>query len=226
MTMQTKEKKRFKCSICTQYHDIPDNGFVINDEIYSLLTAETIQMIPTQECDQLELVLNETKLLDYKMKNYKTECFNELNEHCLEQKRLVQLATELKIQNLEENKEHSQTQIDLINQSNEELIEIIDKYEQTCMEYFKNFDAEFNVLVHNVASLHNEIDTYLKENKSNNKKFQKIIQDFEDDKFQINKELKKLKNLIFNKNKIEFIETGETNLGHFEYDKCFKVSII
>jgi hypothetical protein len=45
------------------------------------------------------------------------------------------------------------------------------------MEYFKNFDAEFNVLVHNVASLPNEIDIYLKENKSNNKKFQKIIQD-------------------------------------------------
>ena len=29
--------KGFKCSICTQYHDIPDNGFVLNNEIYSFL---------------------------------------------------------------------------------------------------------------------------------------------------------------------------------------------
>jgi hypothetical protein len=47
-------------------------------------------MIPSQECDQLKLILNETKLLDNKMKNYITECINELNEHCLEQKRLIQ----------------------------------------------------------------------------------------------------------------------------------------
>jgi hypothetical protein len=61
--------KRFKCSICTQYHDIPDNGFVINNEIYCLLTAKPIQMIPSEECDQLELIINETKLLDNRMKN-------------------------------------------------------------------------------------------------------------------------------------------------------------
>jgi hypothetical protein len=94
--------KRFKCSICTQYHDIPDNGFVINNEIYCLLTAKPIQMIPSEECNQLELIINETKLLDNRMKNYKTECISELNEHCLEQKRLIQLATELKIQKLDE----------------------------------------------------------------------------------------------------------------------------
>jgi hypothetical protein len=76
------------------------------------------------------------------MKNYKTECFNELNEHRLEQKRLIQLATELKIQKLEE-KENSQAQIDQINQSNEKLIEIIDKYEQTCIEEFTNRTYDF-----------------------------------------------------------------------------------
>ena len=43
-------------------------------------------------------------------------------------------------------------------------------------------------------------------------------------KSKIQKELKRLKYLIFNNNKIEFIETDETELGYFEYDKCFKVS--
>jgi len=190
--------------------------------------------MPSQERDQLELILNETKLLDNKMKNYKTECINELNWHCFEQKRLIQLATELKIQNLEE-KDNSQSKIDLINQSNEKLIEIIDKYEQTCLEDFKNrtdfvylkffFDSEifpmkakFNDLSDHVSCIQRVIDRYLKENQANNDSFLKIIKDYDDLKFEINKELKKLKNLIFNSNKIEFVENDETYLGYFEYD--------
>jgi hypothetical protein len=234
--------KRFKCRICTQYHDIPDNGFIINNEIYSLLTAKPIQMIPSEECDQLELIINETKLLENKMKNYKAECTNELNEHSLEQKRLIQLATELKIQKLVE-KEHSQAQIDQINQSNEKLIEIIDKYEQTCLEDFKNrtddvplgifFDPEISLmkenfidLVRDVSLLKYEIDMYLKKNTSFIDKFQQLISKSQQLKSKIYKELKKLKYLIFNNNRIEFVENDEIDLGFFEYDKCFKVSII
>ena len=40
-------------------------------------------MIPSQERDQLELIINEIKLLNNRMKNYKTECFNELKEQFL-----------------------------------------------------------------------------------------------------------------------------------------------
>ncbi len=199
-------------------------------------------MIPSEECNQLELIINETKLLDNRMKNYKTECISELNEHCLEQKRLIQLATELKIQKLDE-KEHSQSQIDQINQSNEKLIEIIDKYEQTCLEDFKNrtydipqrvfFDQniffmidKFNELRLDIGMLRGLMDMYFKENQPNNEKFQKLIKRSEFIISRIHKELKKLKFLIFNNNKIEFIETNETELGYFEYDKCFKVSTI
>ena len=109
------------------------------------------------------------------MKNYKTECFNELNEHRLEQKRLIQLATELKIQKLEE-KENSQAQSDQINQSNEKLIEIIDKYEQKCIDGFITSDfpieiffdqnifsikARFNDLSDHVSCIQRVIDRYL-----------------------------------------------------------------
>lgn len=66
---------------------------------------------------------------------------------------------------------------------------------------------------------------YLKQNKSDNERFQKLIQKSEYIKSKIYK-VKKSKYLIFNNNRIEFIdETNETALGYFEYDKCFKVSI-
>jgi hypothetical protein len=73
--------------------------------------------------------------------------------------------------------------------------------------------AKFNDLSDHVSCIQRVIDRYQKENQTNNDSFQKIIKDYDDLKFEINKELKKLKNLIFNSNKIE-------------YDKCFKVSII
>jgi hypothetical protein len=41
----------------------------------------------------------------------------------------------------------------------------------------------------------------------------------------LHKELKKSKSLIFNKNKIEFINESDesTPLGYFDYDECSKV---
>jgi glutaredoxin 2 len=77
-----------------------------------------------------------------------------------------------------------------------------------------------------VSLLHYEIDMYLKKNKSFIYKFQQLISKSQHLKSKIYIELKKLKYLIFNNNRIEFVEIDEIDLGYFEYDKCFKVSII
>ena len=119
---------------------------------------------------------------------------------------------------------------------------MIDKYENQILEDFKKltddvpleiyFDPEISLMKENfidlrrdVSLLHYEIDMYLKKKKSFIDKFQQLISKSQQLKSKIYKELKKLKYLIFNNNRIEFVENDEIDVGYFEYDKCFKVSI-
>jgi len=145
----------------------------------------------------------------------------------LEQKRLIQLATELKIQILELN-ENSQEEIDLINQSNEDLIEIIDNYEETYNQDFLDqseiLRGRFELIVKDTIVFLNQKQEYLKQIDINDEIIQIIIKESIYVKSKLNKQLKKFKNLIFNKNKIEFIESFDVSiLGFIEYDKCFTV---
>ena len=96
----------------------------------------------SEEYKKLESNLKEMKLLVNNLNNFDSQLLQELNEHCQEQKRLVESATELKIKNLEnkskkrkyndETNNHKEN-IDQINKSNKELIELIGNFELTCI---------------------------------------------------------------------------------------------
>jgi hypothetical protein len=106
----------------------------------------------SEEYKKLESNLKEMKLLVNNLNNFDCQSLQELNEHCQEQKRLVESATELKIKNLEnkskkrkyndETNNHKEN-IDQINKSNKELIELIDNFELTCI---KEFLAKVNTI--------------------------------------------------------------------------------
>jgi len=143
--------------------------------------------------------------------------------YCTEVRRLIQLATEQKIQKLNENKE----QIDQINKSNEELIEIVDIYEKTCIEDFSikanSIKQTFNELVKETYSFINEKQAYLDQDEIDDDQIKIYITESNDFKLKLNKELIKVKNVIFNNNKIEFIESSDDTVLGF-IDKCFTVS--
>ncbi len=206
-------------------------------------TVQSIELPQkSEEYKKLELNLNKTKLLVNNLNNFENQSIKELNEHCSEQKRLIHLKSELKIKNLENitqtNKKrkydetnNQEQKIDQINKSNKELIEVINSYEQTCIREFlhkiKSIKVSFNKLVEEANTFLNHKQAYLKQKQTNHDEIR--IFNFESIELQsnLNKELKKIKNLIYNKNKIEFInDTDEsimTPLGYFDYDKCFKV---
>ena len=105
----------------------------MNNKIFKLLTKELTNKLQNKEYIKLESNLEEINLLVLKLKNLESECINELNIHCTEQRRLIQLQTEIK------KKQNSEEQImDQINQFNLDLIEIIDKYELEYIEDFSN----------------------------------------------------------------------------------------
>jgi ribosome-binding ATPase YchF (GTP1/OBG family) len=100
----------------------------------------------SEEYKNLELKLKEIKLLLVNnLNNFDSQSIQELNKHCQEQKRLVESATELKIKNLENKSKkrkyndetnNQEENIDQINKSKRELIEVIDNFELTCIEEF------------------------------------------------------------------------------------------
>ncbi len=100
----------------------------------------------SEEHVKLESNLKEMKLLVNNLNNFASQSIQELNKHCQEQKRLVESATELKIKNLEnkskkrkynnETNVNQEENIDQINKSKRELIEVIDNFELTCIEEF------------------------------------------------------------------------------------------
>lgn len=228
-------KKRFKCAICTQYHDIPDEGFLVNKEIYSKIKTELIELHEEQskESSQFEINLIKTKSLIAWLENFETECVNILYEHCLEQKRLVQLETELKIQKLitKESENNSQEKIDKLNELNEELIEVIDDYEHKCKGGFlcnsSLIKETLNELINSTNIFLNEKQDYLKQNEANYDEISKTNNELLSIQLKLNQKIIKFKNIIFNSNKIEYYnnETDELVLGYFDYDKCLTVNI-
>ena len=106
----------------------------------------------SEEYKKLESNLKEMKLLVQNLNNFDSQSLQELNEHCQEQKRLVESATELKIKNLEnkskkrkydDDTNNHEENFDQINKSNKELIELIDNFELTCI---KEFLAKVNAI--------------------------------------------------------------------------------
>lgn len=198
----------------------------MNNKIFKLLTKELTNKLQNKEYIKLESNLKEINLLVLKLKNLESECINELNIHCTEQRRLIQLQTEIKKQNSDEQI------VDQINQFNIDLIEIIDKYELEYIEEFSNRIIEiikptFIEIIQETNSFLNKKQEYLIQYKTDNNQIEIFNQESEDLKSRLNKDVKKLKNLIFNNNKIEFIESiDEYLLGYIEYDKCFKVIFV
>jgi hypothetical protein len=177
----------------------------------------------------LELNLNEKKSLVERLQNFESESIDKLKECCTEEKRLVQLASELKIQKLQEKERNNEDKIDQIKKSNEELVDLIDEYEKKYIKDFENkansIKQTFSGLIQETHSFIIEKREYLNQIETDDEQIKIFNLESIDLQTRLNKELKKLKNLIFNNNKIEFVASFDDNLvGFIEYDKCFTVS--
>ncbi len=194
----------------------------------------------SEEHVKLESNLKEMKLLVNNLNNFDSQSIQELNEHCQEQKCLVQLAAELKIETLENKSKKrkfdktndKEENIDQINRSNKELIEVINDYEQTCINEFlhktSTIKVSFSQLVDEANTFLDIKQAYLNREQTNDGEIQIFNLESIELQSKLNKELKKAKYLIFNNKKIVFINEITaivTPLGYFDYDECFKVSL-
>jgi hypothetical protein len=117
--------KRFKCSVCLNDHIIPDDGFVLNEIVTKIITTETMKISRGNECENLKKnlkkILSTTNLLRHDCEN-DTIITDIFREYFNEQKKLIQLSTENKIEQ--------------INKFNDELIAFVKEYERSCIESY------------------------------------------------------------------------------------------
>jgi len=227
--------KIFKCEACTQYHEVPENGnFPINKETVALIALdETVKMPKSREYEKLELNLNKIEILLAKLNNFEADSYEKLNEHCCEQKRLIQIETELKILKIEQSESYFEEidsfYIDQIYESNDELFDLVDDYEKNCIELFSNETNSIKIKINDLVEV---VDDFLEEKRVYLKQFQPSDKEMEifnkqslELQSKLNQELNRLIKLTFNFDKILFKknELDESDLGYFDYDASFNV---
>jgi hypothetical protein len=204
--------KRFKCGVCAKDHFIPDDGFVIDETKFSLISAELMEISRGENYERLQNNLNKVfsivKLFcsDYENGN------DVIKEFCNEQIRLIQLSTENKIEQ--------------INKLSDELIAFVKEYERMCIESYSNksmlIKEDIKNTIQEANTFLNEKQAYLQKYKIDDEEIKEFNKTSEELQLDLNGKLKKLKSLIFNGKLIKFIsnsrQINKFELGNFEYE--------
>ena len=210
-------KSKFKCIICSNEHQIPKEGFGINDLALHLLTSKAKEMWRGKRYEQLKINLQKIEALTRELKFDFNDGSDKIKEHCNEQRRLVQLATENAMQEL--------------NKINEELITEIDNFEIECMKYYSVIDNSFkeklNRLIDEAKSFLNEKQEYLKQIQLDEDELESFNKLSENLQIDLNNELKDLKRKIFGYKLIKFnSNSNKINsriLGFIDYEKLMSL---
>ena len=109
--IQTIEKNEFKCALCNNVHQKPVNGFPLNDQLIQQLNKR-LKTESSNEAQQFKTLSNN---IDTKLKQAEFDLANGdyiIKEHCRELRREVQLAKEIKIEQIQKLSEEMLSQID------------------------------------------------------------------------------------------------------------------
>ena len=198
--------------MCLKNHHIPEEGFGINELAHQLITSNAKEIWRGKRYEQLKINLQKIATLSHDLNINFDNGFDKIKEHCNEQRRLVNMAIENKIQEL--------------NKINEETMAKIDEFEMMCKKSFSGIDISFKEKLDQVI---NEANTFLNEKKEYLKQIQlneEVITNFnkqaEHLQGELNKELNILKSKIFGKKLIRFnsnLEKIDSKIiGFIDYD--------
>jgi hypothetical protein len=210
-------KSKFKC-VCFKVHQIPEDGFAINELALHLLTSKPKEIWRGKSYENLKINLQKIEAL---IQDLNFDLFNgsdKIKEYCNEQRRLVQLSTENKMQEL--------------NKINEGLMSKIDEFEMKCKQCYSAIDDSFkekiNRLIKEAKYFLNEKQEYLKQIQINDEELKTFIELGEYCQLDLNREHKALKRKMFGK-KLKFnmnlsVIDSET-IGLIEYEKLEEPSV-
>jgi hypothetical protein len=216
--IEHSNNQKFKCSLCFKDHEIPKDGFILNELAFEMISIQPDEVSRSQICEQFK---NELKNLDKLIHelNFNSENGADIiNQHCFEQRRLIQLSTETKIQEI--------NKIEEINKLNEIFIDEVDNYEKKCINSYRNKEKSFRKIVNNLIdeanSFLNKMQLYLKEYQINDAYITSYILISDSFKSKLKDELENIKFITFGNDLICFYPdqtTGDVIFGSLEYKK-------
>jgi len=189
---------QFDCIVCKNKHEMPKNGFIVSEALLELLSVKPTSISRGSAYDSLEKSLNNIQKKKMQFKLGIENRNDSINEHCVELRSDVQLATEELILQ--------------INDFSSKMIEEIDEYENELIELNKtNYVSldEFNNMVKELESFHKVNIEYLKQYKVDDKL---LIKSNEEANILIKKaeqELQKLKDVIFDRKILKFEKNSD-----------------
>lgn len=119
---------QFKCDQCNEMHNIPPNGFSICEPLIKMLNRKPSKIYRGSQVEDLEKNLkrieNQLKKLEIDLNHGE----DVIKDHCSELRRKVQLATDRKIEQ--------------INEYNKEMFEQIDEFRRDCLKTFNSVNKQ------------------------------------------------------------------------------------
>lgn len=191
---------RFKCDICTSDHYIPEQGFTINELAFNLMLLQPKEIYRSEQCETLKSNLRLLNDLVDELNFDINNGIDKIKYHCNELRRLVQLATEERIQQIQN--------------FNETFLKQINSYEKERIDDYSTNDRFKQELIDVI----NETNVFLDEKKNYLSQCQISEEEIQTSnekalalKSNIDNELRKTRIRIFNDILMEF-EKNDTKL--------------
>jgi len=108
--------------MCSEQHTKPEEGFAINELVYSLIETHPEDISRGREVKMFKTSLNNLEELYTKLNTDKLAKIEKIQEYCNELRQTVEVAAEKRIQEINENKKS--------------LIEQISEYEEDSVELY------------------------------------------------------------------------------------------
>ncbi len=204
--------KRFRCVLCNEEHYLLEKGFPLNKIVLSLISAQPKKVSRGKQYERLRINIQSIEKLMNDLKSNGENGVDIIKIRCSEQKRVIQLSIEKKIEELHE--------------LNEKLQEKMDDFEK---EYIENFLENVDSIVERNNLRISEAKDFLDNNIEYLKEYQVDDDNIENTNKMAENLILKLERengfniaAIFNDKKIKFElnleKIYDSLIGSFEYD--------
>lgn len=194
----------FECSMCSIEHEIPANGFIINEMIASFIKIEPAEIFRSKNCTELKSKLNKMEIILKNIDYNFTNVSDFIKEHCNEQTRIAQLKKEEDELKIENNKSKKIK----LNKSFDSVIDEINEYENECINGTNNSiiktKLEKNEIIKQAKQFLEQKLNYLEEYEINEAKIINYIQESIEFISKLEKEIENFKTVLFNNRLIKF----------------------
>jgi hypothetical protein len=183
----------FDCLLCRYKHEMPKNGLPNNETLLEMLSVKPTSISRGKAYDLLKKSLNNIQKKKSQFKRGVENSTDLINDHCIELRSDVQLATEeIMLQ---------------VNDFSSKIIKEIDDYEKELIEFNKTNSVsldEFNEIIKELESFHTINIKYLKQYKIDDHLLDKSNEEASNLIKKAELEFKKLKNVIFDGKILKF----------------------